>query len=164
MKNTILNLRISEELKNELDDLSFAKNKSVSDIVRDSISNYTRTQNVIEHSEHPNLMQTLGFAEFIFWIYDKRDNPEKSEVEDLYMKFIELINEMHSNELFNDDILIEMDKISKELKEYLNGTETDPDFIFSTQHKNGFDYEKFSNFMYCIRYADDELEQILFIK
>lgn len=170
MKTTVIHTRISDDLKVHLDNLSRANGKSVSKIIRNAIKKYIHdADNYIVSDldktfleEEYNLLQSLRFAEFIFWLYDKRDSPGIDEDDDFYEEFIELINEMRSHPSFNDDILYEFDKIRRELKECI-AENTINDGYFSFPEDGNFDYEKLTWFMYCIRYDKDN-NKVLFIR
>ncbi|MGJ5642807.1 hypothetical protein [Formosa sp. S-31] len=174
MDTTKLNIRVSQETKAELDLLSISQDIPLSKIVRLAISEYMdrlqhKDKNTVEvvPAQQPSLVQSLSFTEFVNWVHDKRYNPDIWDSEELYIQFIELILEMHTDPLFNDDILIEFNKILRELKlvvsEHENEELCDGEFSFVSNTINGFDYEKFRLFMYSIRF-DEENNKILFIK
>lgn len=167
MKETIISIRVSEELKNELETISISKSTSVSKLVRDSLLFYTSNA----EPEHTNpkcnkdeidILKSLGFTEFIYWICDKQRDPEINEIDELYTQFINLIDEMAQYPLFQGEIMIEFQKIKLELNEYLK-KDTHFKVQFSFPEPNGFNYEILNSFMHTIRY-DRSNNRILHLK
>lgn len=168
MKTSIINIRVNSEIKNKLESIANLKEKALSEVVREALINYSEAENN-DHNYNENLpysiFQTLGFAEFIFWLYQKRFDQEKCESKAMYQQFIELINEMRTNPYFYPEILDEIDKVYIELESTINNNEFFEYFEFPiSSNKNSFDYEKLADFMYTIRYEDDAVTENLFIK
>jgi hypothetical protein len=173
MKDTIIHTRVSENLKDDLLNFSYITDKSVSKIVRIAIEEYlVKTNNckseqgtIKEKSESLDLIQTLGFTELIFWIYDKKWDPEINESNEFYIQIMEIIEQLNHHPLFTNEIIHEFNKVSIELKEYLYDYEIEANwnFKFPTNCVNGFNYEKLSEFMYGLRY-DVNNEKTLIIK
>lgn len=161
MNNSIINLRISESLKEDLQILAYTEDKSLSSIARESFNYYL--DNSINKDEHIELIQTLGFAELIFWLYDKRSNPHFYEIDELYIQFIELIDSMEQNPLFDNDIMTEFRKVRLELYNYLNGSEYMDTLEFPLNNQDSFNYNKLAWFMYGLRY-DENNNKVIHIK
>tara|TARA_R110002073_G_scaffold57778_4_gene146616 strand:- start:6502 stop:7011 length:510 start_codon:yes stop_codon:yes gene_type:complete len=169
MKTSVINIRLNQDIKEELETLSKTEGKSISVIVREAINKFlkelisNKNEN-LELNEDEYLLQTLGFAELIFWIYDKRYNQELNEIDELYLEFIALIEAINKNPLFTEEIVFEFNKISNELKYYLNNKEHfKSTYEFPVSEKNLFDYDKFSHFMFSIRY-DENNNKVIHIK
>lgn len=169
MKTSIINIRINSEIKNKLESIAILKEKALSEIVREALINFSESINNNKLNRNENLpysiFQTLGFAEFIFWLYQKRIDQEKCESKILYLQFIDLIKEMRNNPYFYPEILEEIEKVYIELESTINNDDFFEYFEFPiSSNKNSFDYEKLACFMYTIRYEDDEVTKNLFIK
>lgn len=173
MKTNVVTVRISDDQKSQLEDLGFEQGSSTSEIIRNiieeffsSTQNLEDTQNYFrEEYEDIDIVQTLGFAELIFWIYEKKINPEKNEIKEFYIQIIDLITQFKKHPLFNDQICREFNKISIEIKDYLfNTNRSSEDFKFPFEgNPLSFDYDLFADFIYNIRY-DKNGDKFLTIK
>ncbi|WP_053977220.1 hypothetical protein [Mangrovimonas xylaniphaga] len=168
MKNNIINIRISDTLKQELEILSSIKEVSMSNLIREALLNFINTVDLdiekAKSSRSCSLLQSLSFSEFIFWIYEKKRNPEIIEGGEYHIQQLELIKKMRKHPLFTQEILEEIDKIAVEIEKLLNGEIRGAmNFEFPVEgNSNSFNYELFSYFMYAIRY-DEENNKVLFI-
>ena len=171
MKNQIVNIRINEAIKTELDFIADEEGKSVSDIVRNAVEFFLEKKPSIAVDDDTNsssnedlkLFQSLGFTELIFWILDKYRDPSIRECDELFKQFIKLILEMENNSFFDQDIMLEFRKVYDELNEYLYENSHEGIYFNFCEIENGFDYEKLHNFMHTIRYDDDD-NRVIFIK
>jgi predicted DNA-binding protein len=161
MKNSIINVRINESIKEELETISIQNDKPISVIVRNIIENYLENDESV--NEDVKLLQSLSFNELIYWVMDKYRDSEVNECSTLYEQHMNTILQMENNTFFDEYILIEFRKVYKELNEFvLNQNYFDIDFKFCTE-QNGFDYQKLQYFMQILRYDDDD-DKILHIK
>lgn len=180
MNNTVINIRVPENLKQNLELMALERNKSCSDLIREGLSNLVNnnstnidssiSSSVLDYKFQPqpigvDLLQTLGFTELVFWIMDKQMNPECDESDQLYIQFIKLLNEIQGHKLFTKEIKREFKKISCELESYYYGVEfLGSRFKFAEQkNRHCFDFELFKNFMYNLRF-DDKNKRFLHIK
>ncbi|WP_418510593.1 hypothetical protein [Corallibacter sp.] len=175
MKSTVINARISQTLKDDLEILAILKNLSFSQMTRIALEefyNNTPIDDIPINKDsqikpvllEDNLLQSFEFTELIFWIYDKRIDSSINEIYEFYEQHLNLINEMHKHPRFNKKILTEFYKIRDELKFRLEGKWHGDEFHFSDAYNmDGFDYEVLRNFMYAIRY-DENNNKNLFIK
>lgn len=176
MKNEIINIRITSSFKEDLGILAQLKGLSISDLGREALNMYFNTtdfgepevRDTIEEKHNKDsdgLLQSLAFTELIFWIYDKRLNPEMSEIDQYYDQHVALIDEMNNHSRFTSEILIEFNKIKSELKGECDGYDHRSGiFLFSQKNNpNSFNYDKLSYFMYGIRYTENQVKD-LFIK
>ena len=159
MKEILISIRINEELKNELEMMSVSNSQSVSELVRESIYKHLAkpekdTCNVKLSNKELEIIQSLGFTEFIFWISDKKRDSGCFEVDELYVQFINLINEMNNHPLFNKEIIVEFNKVKDEFEDYLSFDNLTDD-SFQLPKSEIFDYEKLYDFMHTIRYDED---------
>ncbi|WP_458627992.1 ribbon-helix-helix protein, CopG family [Winogradskyella sp. PC D3.3] len=170
MKNIILNIRVSESTKDDLDLLSCTLDKSISSLIRNAINDfidktieqYSNKESICTIKDY-ELLQSLGFTEFIFWLYEKRRTPYFYEINELYSQFIELINNLETHPLFTSEIMDEFKKVKLELEAYLNTDKYITDLQFPLDNENCFNYDKLAYFMYSIRYTEEN-KKIIHIK
>ena len=176
MKKEVINIRVSSEFKSDLETLCEIKGIKVSEFGRIALTEYFNSrkdesyeklnnQELKRNDNHDDLLQSLAFTEFIFWIYEKKFSPYVYEIESYYLQHIALIDEMQTHPRFTKKILHEFGKIKDEFMKRLEGYDWGPDmFKFAIEgHSSSFDYECLRDFMYNIRYTEDQ-EQDLFIK
>lgn len=169
MKSSIINIRISDNLKDKLELLSQNTELSVSKIARNAIEDYLNKK-ITNDGEHDScdldclkevdILYNLEFTELILWIYEMERDPTLEFVDDRYYRFTKTIEKANDHPLFTDEILFEFNKIHKELTLYLNG-ELDPDcFEFHLDEPDSLDYLKLSDFIfglsYNVAYKNDE--------
>lgn len=169
MKTTTINIRVDQITKDQLEILSENKDVNISSIIRDALNQYLENEIYLDleiamTKAGIHLIKTLGFAEFIFWLYHKATDPEITEIEELYIQFIDLINECKNYPIFNSDLIFEFDKVSEELNRVLyDDSHTEMYFHFPSSSENTFDYQVLANFMYNFRY-DQEDNRIIHFK
>lgn len=154
MKTSILNIRVSTNTKDELEILSSLINQPISNIVRESIETYldnylSPLMNTNLSVNDINILRSLDFTDLIFWIYDKKRHPEINETDYFYEKLLKSIEKLNSHPFFTNEILIEFNKISCELKNYLYGSAY---AIDNFRFPEIVAYQKLSDFMYALRY------------
>src|SRR5690554_3227741 len=98
MKTTIINLRIDQITKDQLDILSESKDVNTSSVIREAINQFIDNEinldpEISKTKNGLHLIRTVGFSEFVYWLCRKGFDAEISEVNELYIQFIELINE-----------------------------------------------------------------------
>lgn len=170
MKTSIINVRIDNSIKQNLERRSLETNKPISNLVRDAIElllnqKLDKTTSTITETYEADirLLQSLEFTELIYWIMDKGSNPDISEIAELYAQHMSLILELKNNSFFKSDIINEFMKIYNELYDYLH-TDNHMNSTFNfPEDRNGFNYEKLHEFIHTIRYNDDD-EKIVHIK
>ena len=176
MKNKVINIRIPSTFKDDLEILSKLKGLNLSDLGRKALNEYYNTAQVegytnesnlekASNSDRDELLQSLAFAELVFWVYEKKNNPEMYEIDMFYEQHLALIKEMNGHPRFDSIILKEFNKIKVEIEEKVFGNKNDSDqFTFpKDNHSNSFNYGLLADFMYNIRYTKDQ-NQDLFIK
>jgi hypothetical protein len=162
MKNTVINLRVSENLKQELELNAFDNEKSLSELIREVLNDFAHGKttgadtvnrfNHIPHDGRVDLLGTFKFTELVFWIMHKQTNPEFNEPKELYMSFVKLIDELCNHRLVTSELLRELKKISFELECYLNGMPLNMYIMFARYGKpNSFNYDLFEGFIYSLK-------------
>ncbi|WP_028872329.1 hypothetical protein [Psychroserpens burtonensis] len=169
MKTSIINTRISSSLKEELEILSQFLSTPISNIVREAIENHLinsidnhKNDFIVEglNSNDIQLLESLGFTELIFWLYDKKRDPQICEIAEFYEFLIKLIEEINQHPLFTDEILIELNKVLFELNHTLDEWSG---LLSGFKFPESFDYLKLSDFLHALRY-DDENNKVIHIK
>lgn len=171
MKTSILNVRLKTSTKDALEYLCFKKDQPLSKVVREAINFYLKKEE--DHGIEANrdevverdllLLQSLEFTELIYWIMDKRRDPEMNEIYELYEQHMNLILELENNSFFDEEIMVEFKKIYRELEVCLTGNEDCDGYFKFSQDVNGFDYDKLNNVMHTLRY-DKSNNRIIHIK
>lgn len=158
---TKINIRIPQEIKNKIEELSIERGMTISEIARNIFDHYFCSD---KKDPELDILQTLGFSELIFWLYNKREYPGINETDELYEQFIDLIYRMKFHELFNDEILLEFNKVSHELTRHLSNMLANNELDFAIEgSSNSFNYDLLAEFMYTLRY-DEQDNRILNIE
>jgi hypothetical protein len=158
MKSTTINLRVDQITKDKLENLSESKNVNISGIIRDVVNEFLDNEicldpKITDAKKGLHLIKTVGFTEFIFWLYHKTMDSEISEIDELYIQFIKIINECKMYPIFNSELIVEFDKVSSELNRVLyDQNYNEANFQFPYSHENPFDYQVLANFMFTLRY------------
>tara|TARA_R110002072_G_scaffold7503_2_gene40613 strand:- start:368269 stop:368778 length:510 start_codon:yes stop_codon:yes gene_type:complete len=169
MKNTTINLRIDPFTKDQLEVLSEKKNVTVSSVIREAVNQFldneiTLEPELVKTKEGLHIVRSIGFSEFVFWLYHKAFDPFESEIKELYQQFIDLIDECKKYPIFNPELIVEFEKVSRELKKVLyDDSYNKAYFEFSGRTENSFDYQVLANFMQTIRYDSDN-NKVIHIK
>lgn len=160
MKTSILNLRLNTNTREALDEVGIAQNKSASAVARDAIDSYLSLSHQNDFLDTA-ILQTFGFAELIFWIMDKRFDPDDSECPTLYEQHVKLITEMESHPIFPENLMVEFRKVQRELIRCINGENGNSYFEFP--NSGGFDYMQLHDFMHTVRFDEND-ERVVYIK
>lgn len=174
MKTTSINLRVSIDLRNQLEELAVEKNISTSELTRSIIEDFFNSSKDIRKTIHSfytienlpenDLLRSFEFTQLIFWIYDKRLNPELNETEEFYIQHMALIKKLKYHPFFGVEILKELNKVSNEIEDYLiNKNYSKAEFYFSRDgFENSFNYDLFSELIYGLGYSDENNELITY--
>jgi len=142
---TTINLRISNDLRNRLDDIAEQNNLTTSEYARSifedhfkNLSNYQETEEEIEEEEEenekiegyfqqkyfelldkefeaPDLINSLEFLQLICWIYDHKSPPFEIHTVDQYAKFQKTIIKISNDPIFSEDLKKEFNKVLVDL-------------------------------------------------
>lgn len=162
MKTTAITLRIDQITKDKLEILSESNDVNTSSIIREAVNQFLENENCLEPElaktkDGLHLIKTAGFTEFIFWLYQKTIDSEVSEIHELYIQFIDLINECKKHPLFNPDLIFEFDKVLRELNTVVyDESNSEMYFQFPDFEENSFDYQVLADFMYSFRYDRED--------
>jgi hypothetical protein len=158
MKSTTINLRVDQITKDKLENLSESKNVNISGIIRDVLNEFLDNEiyldpKITEAKYGLHLIKTVGFTEFIFWLYHKTMDSEITEIDELYIQFIKIISECKMYPIFNSELIVEFDKVSSELNRVLyDQNYNEANFQFPYSDENPFDYQVLADFMFTFRY------------
>ena len=166
MNTTTINIRISDILKEQIEELSIENDQSISEVTRSIIEgHFNNTNELIDDTEHTtiikqnddlDIIQTFEFTRLIFWIYDKRSIPEITEFDEFCHELIDIISKFKSHPLFPDEIVNEFNKISNELNLHLSNNHNGAFYFPIPDTPFSFNYELFAEFFYCITYNESE--------
>jgi hypothetical protein len=171
MQKEVINIRIDSDFKTELGLLCDLRGMSLSDFGRNALQQYFNsildeacevgaTQENDCKNPDDDLLNSLAFSEFVFWIYHKKTKPFMDDPVYLYRRHLELINKMHHHPSFFKQILDEFEKIRIELEQRVNDQKSDfHQFQFvESNHSGSFNYGTFADFMYYVRALNQDDE------
>jgi len=156
---TPLNIRLPRDQRDMLDNLAEEKNMSTSEITRFIITDYfSYSKNAINKIENNELILSYEFTLLVFWIYDKLRDPDLNETDEFYLQLTDTIEKLNSHPLLNDEILFELNKISKDIKsKFVDPRDYNKMFKFpSSGNEYSFDYKLFSEFIHSLVYDENQ--------
>lgn len=161
MKNQIITIRVTTNLKVKLDSLSNKIGLSNSELVRPLIEKLCVEEKIIplgdgrlyRTEKDDILINSLGFTELIFWIGDKYINPEAMEIESFYQEMTTVISEIIKSDFFSKRMKDLLELIQDELLDHLNSNNL---IFFNFPEHPILTYDVFKEAMYTIRYNVDE--------
>jgi len=161
MKNQIITLRVTTELKDKLDSLSNRKELSNSELVRPLIEKLCVEEKIIplgdgrvyRTKKDNSLIKSLEFTDLVFWICDKYINQEAMEIESFYQEMITVISEIIKSDFFSKRMKDLLELIQDELLDHLNNNNL---ISFNFPEHPILTYDVFKEAMYTIRYNVDE--------
>jgi len=169
MKTSMINFRVDKITRDRLELLGENNDINISSIIRDAVNQFLENEIFLDlekanKKEGLHLVKTIGFSELIFWLYQKGIDSEITEIKEFYIQIIELINECKKYPIFNPKLIIELDKVSRELNSVVYDQNFHRNhFQFSGSYENPFDYNVLADFMYSFRY-DEENNKIIHCK
>jgi hypothetical protein len=124
MKTKIISIRVTEELKQKLERISELTGQSHSQLIRPLIEEKLIEPEIIDLGEgryyntktDHELINSLGFMELLFWIYDKKFEPRADEIDEFYEYLIKTIEKVKQSQLFTMPFKDAMTEIGKELR------------------------------------------------
>jgi hypothetical protein len=141
MKSVILNVRISQELKNNLEKQSEEEGVTISDLIRNILNNHSdnETSNLLDMDY---LYHSNQFLYLITWMFEKRDCAfdGKTEIELLRIKSI--VTDVMREQSFPSDLKLEFEKVLVDLVRYINNYNAERmQFHFcKPNHSESFNY------------------------
>lgn len=162
MKSVILNVRISQDLRNKLENLSLENKTSISDTIRNILKNHFENPGN-EHSDYVDVDYLYHSNQFLFlitWMFEKTTYcyDDKSEMELLGLKniVIDVINEKS----FPSDLRAEFEKVLVDLIRYSRDFHSlNNYFKFCKPHHSGsFDYSLLLKYI-----ADRAFENVIYV-
>jgi hypothetical protein len=178
MKKSIINLRLDEQDKKAMERVCSDNGVPISVGARDAIKLYLENQSssskpsipeedpselesweVPFYNEDFTLLKSWLFTRLVHWVTIKRYDPVIRSNSNFYINCMNLIASMDDNSYFPNDILIEFNKIRKELYDYLYG-QTHNRTFFQFARFGGFDYVKFDLFMRDMNYSEEGMKII----
>lgn len=153
MKSNTITLRVSDGLRDRIENLAIDNDISFSEMARKLLESNNIPK--IEHQKN-DLLNDFRFTQLIFWISDKYFDNGINETREFYEQHIQLIKEFQNHPFFTEDILSELHKISAELQYYLI-VDTHLDFFkFCNSEKgNSFNYSVFKDFLYSFYFDEN---------
>jgi len=157
--NTTINLRISSELKNKLDESSEEKNMSISETTRLILETYFTNEPNFEREEgitcttfdiKPPLWQSLEFLQLMCWIFDQKSLPIQSYSYDQFEEFKHTIIEFRNNPNISNDLKMEFQKVLIDL------IKTEDNFLLNNdqmnfakkENKHRFNYKMLKQYLF----------------
>lgn len=162
MKTSVINTRISNKMKDELELYGKVNGEATSKIVREAIEVYLNINKINQLPDNKlegqkpmekDILQIKGFSEFIFWICENR-MCQNDKLDMACYSFINLIDKLKSHPKITTEILAEFMKISNELTSIMNEQSEYDKYMFISI---GFDYDKLTKFMHDLRYEIYEI-------
>jgi hypothetical protein len=161
MKGNIINIRITEDLKSELDFISLEEGKSISTIVRDALQEFIENYNgepeepeeYISDSELPDYLEyasisSRSFANLIKWIRNDRDDPKYSDLEKLHDNIISFFKNAEAEAGSKHQYFKDIDELNAGLHNFIESLSTNMKDLSLSNYNNGqFDRNKFNNYL-----------------
>lgn len=164
MKDSIINTRISEDLKSELDFISLQEGKSISNIVRVALQEFVENYNeepvepeecilYVSDSELPDYLEyasisSTSFANLIKWLRNDRDYPKYSNLEKLHDNIMSFFKNAEVEAGSKHQYLKDIDELSVGLHNFIERlSSTMKDLSLSNYNNEQFDRNKFNNYL-----------------
>lgn len=154
MKTTVLNVRLSYELRKKLEEKAIQCNISLSDIVRDMIQSNLE----FEEIEHHNLIESFkkvrcdsfDFIILTAWIFEKRVNYYDYNTNIFLENLKEIVLKILKDDDYPMPLRNEFDKVYNDIFRYRN-EENNPNRYFyfgAAENPNAFKYNVLFDFIY----------------
>lgn len=154
MKKTLLNVRLSYELRKKLEEKAIQCNMSLSDKVRDILDSNIECEE-IEHQSLIESLKKVRYDSFDFiiltaWIFEKRMNYYDYNTHNFLENLKEIVLKILKDDDYPLPLRIEFDKVYNDIFRYRN-EENNPNryFYFGiAENPNGFKYNVLFDFIY----------------
>ncbi len=153
MKPFILNVRISQDLRDSLDKEALSIDISVSDLVRDIlIEHYEKLEfNLNNWKELIKIVKydSYDFIALISWLYEKRVNNYDSNSEISLYQFKEIVLKIMKDDYYPQDLRRELEKVLVDISRYCIESNSDKKyFCFGIPNYPGsFNYNVLHDFI-----------------
>jgi hypothetical protein len=171
MKKQIINIRISEDLKNDLEFISEMNDESISNLARKALDKYVEEytdkqecelQEVEYKSEQD--IDSFNFAQFVFSIYNKGFELEEKDNKYIYAQLKSLLSQINNNLHLREEFSNEFKKVKYDLESlmlFVNFYFID--IIKSEDAEITIEYYDFKEFLFNLKKIPDE-PIILYVK
>ena len=150
-----INLRLPQDLKDQLNEIAIKKNQTVSKFVRNLIGEYLSgelyDEEISFYKQH-HFITSLEFMQLVIWIYGKRNSDEYLKEEESILPNI--INTLKkTGEHLPSEIAEEFEKVLFDILRIKNESDSVVFYMFteSFDHPPTFDYEKVENYLVQFR-------------
>lgn len=153
MKPFILNVRISQDLKDSLDKEALSIDISVSDLVRDILlEHYEKLEfNLNYWKESIKIVKydSYDFIALISWLYEKRVNSYDSNSEISLYQFKEIVLKIMKDEYYPKDLRRELEKVLVDISRYCIESNSDKKYFYFgiPNHPGSFNYNLLQDFI-----------------
>lgn len=135
MKSVVLNVRVPVSLKENLESYSLLNNLSISDCVRDIISNHYRVQEKNQNTSLKCLRSEsteYNSNEFIYlitWLFEKRISPYDSNRKEVFIGLKKIVFKIIQNNSLPDELKLEFEKVFADLTRYISEFEFENNYF-----------------------------------
>ena len=148
MNTANINLRVSDELKDQIEELGFEQNRSISEVTRSIIEEYFNEDNIDENEDF-KVLQSIEVLKLIIWIYDKRIDPNNFKNKSELSGFVFTIFSIKNSVDFSNELKLEFDKILRDVKRVINSDDIFTGYFnFPLEDNNySFDFKLLEDFI-----------------
>ena len=141
MKSVILNVRISQDLKNKLEKQSKEDGATISDLIRDILNNYTENEDS-NYSLTDDLYHSNQFLFLITWMFEKRDCGLDGKTEFELQRLKSIVTKVICEQSFPNDLKLEFEKVLVDLVRFISNYHAERmQFHFcKPNHSGSFNY------------------------
>jgi hypothetical protein len=173
MKKQIINIRISEDLKTDLEFISEMNDESISNLSRKALEKYVEEYTnkeecelqEIEHKNNQNI-DSFNFAQFVFSIYNKGFDLEEEDNKYIYAQLKFLLSQLKNTPHLREEFSNEFKKVKSDLEllmMYVNFYFID--VLKSEDPEITIEYYVFKEFLFNLKKGVNEYEEaIIYIK
>tara|TARA_R110000744_G_scaffold36132_3_gene83568 strand:- start:2418 stop:2891 length:474 start_codon:yes stop_codon:yes gene_type:complete len=146
MKSTVLNIRVSEELKTDLEDLAYQSEDNVSELVRHILLEYVYDNDELEIEQQITFNNTYEFTCLAVWLFSKQMYPVELNPKEAIITIRILLEKAIMEHSFTESLRSEFKKVLFDVERLL-------------------DEENYPNkqFWFCIPGYESSFNYILFI-
>lgn len=167
MKTENISIRVSTSLKQKLERKCEETGLTSSQIIRPLIEGTVIEPDIVSLGEgrfydtvsDHRLINSLGFAELLFFLSDKRNDSIRNESDEFYSHLVNTIDKVLESKLITQKLSLELEKVQEELKLVINDFQIEQ---FSFPDIDGFDYEELYVNIHMMRFDTNNNQFILF--